>query len=193
MIPADKYYPAQMSGAVISAFAKCRSNEFDEAKIIKRYLYNLSIDTADETELENIGRIIGYIRPLVPEGFNSENILLLGGLPLETDIKIGLATVGGNLGGQLTTIAKTETGFMDLGTYRKFLKSIAVLKRYGVTLASVDKIVSVVSKDYTINFDDNKDIVVKFEKEIGYKNIWILTQIFYRVTTSPQVLITSGG
>ena len=119
--------------------------------------------------------------------------MLLGGLPLETDIKIGLATVGGNLGGQLTTIAKTETGFMDLGTYRKFLKSIAVLKRYGVTLASVDKIVSVVSKNYTINFDDNKDIVVKFEKEIGYKNIWILTQIFYRVTTSPQVLITSGG
>lgn len=193
MIPADKYYPAQMNGAVISAFAASRNKEFDEAKIIKRYLYGLSIDTADETELENIGRIIGYIRPLVPEGFNSENILLLGGLPLETDIKIGLATVGGNLGGQLTTIAKTETGFMDLVTYRKFLKSIAVLKRYGVTLASVDKIVSVVSKDYTINFDDNKDIVVKFEKEIGYKNIWILTQIFYRVTTSPQILITSGG
>jgi hypothetical protein len=193
MIPVNRYYPAQINGSVISAFGTAISGEFAEAEFIQNYLYQLSIDTADEKELENIGRIIGYIRPLVPEGFNAENILLLGTLPLETDLSIGLSTVGDNLGGQLSTISYTDTGFMDLGMYRKFLKSIAVLKRFGITLASVDKIVSVISKDYVIKFDTNKDINVHFNKDIGYKNIWILTQIFYRTTTSPQVLITSGG
>ena len=193
MIPVNRYYPAQINGSVISAFGAAINDEFAEAELIQNYLYKLSIDTADEKELESIGRIIGYIRPLVPEGFSAENILLLGTLPLETDLSIGLSTVGDNLGGQLSTISYTDTYFMDLGIYRKFLKSIAVLKRFGITLASVDKIVSVVSKQYTIDFDENCDIVVHFTNDIGYKNIWILTQIFYRTTTSPQVLITSGG
>lgn len=193
MIEADKYYPKQMNGPVISAFGSAGNKEFSEAEIIQNYLYNLSIDTASETELENIGRIIGYIRPVVPEGFNEENVLLLGGLPLEKDLNIGLSTVGETLGGQLSTITKSETSFMELGTYRKFLKSIAILKRYGITLVSVDSIVSVISKEFSISFNDDKDIIVHFNKSIGYKNIWILTQIFYRITTEPQVLITSGG
>ena len=193
MIPVNRYYPAQINGSVISAFGAAINDEFAEAELIQNYLYKLSIDTADEKELESIGRIIGYIRPLVPEGFNAENILLLGTLPLETDLSIGLSTVGDNLGGQLSTISYTDTDFMDLGIYRKFLKSIAVLKRFGITLASVDKIVSIASKQYTIDFDENCDIVVHFTNDIGYKNTWILTQIFYRTTTSPQVLITSGG
>lgn len=193
MIESDKYYPKQMNGAVISAFGAAGSKEFSESESIQNYLYNLSIDTASETELENIGRIIGYIRPVVPEGFNEENVLLLGGLPLEKDLNIGLSTVGEALGGQLSTITKSETSFMELGTYRKFLKSIAILKRYGITLVSVDSIVSVISKEFSISFNDDKDIIVHFNKSIGYKNIWILTQIFYRITTEPQVLITSGG
>lgn len=193
MIKPNSYYPAQMNGPVISTFGEAVNKEFYEAEAIQKYLYNISIDNANETELENIGRIIGYVRPLVPEGFNAENIMLLGPLPLEIDLNIGLSTVGETLGGQLSTISHTQTGFMDLGLYRKFLKSIAILKRYGITLLSVDKIVSIVSQRYTIEFDPNKDIVVHFTDDIGYKNIWILTQIFYRTTIAPQILITSGG
>lgn len=126
---------AQMNGAVISAFAAARDGECVSADAISKYLYNLSIDTANETELENIGRIIGYVRPLVPEGFNAENIFLLGGLPIETDAGIGLAETTGITGGRRSTLMRTETGFMELGLYRTLLKSIAVLKRYGITLS----------------------------------------------------------
>lgn len=153
----------------------------------------MSIDTANETELENIGCIIGYVRPLVPEGFNAENIFLLGGLPIETDASIGLAETTGITGGRLSTVMHTETGFMELGLYRKLLKSIAVLKRYGITLQSVDMIAAVAGKDYTVSFDANADIVVRYKKSIGYKNVWILTQLFYRTMTEVQVLIVSGG
>ena len=83
-IEANKYYPRQMNGPVISANGQAVNDEFSNAEAIEDYLYKLSIDTAQEAELENIGRIIGYLRPLVPEGFNAENLLLLGPVPIIT-------------------------------------------------------------------------------------------------------------
>ena len=194
MIKPVKYYPKQMNGPVISAAGNALNSRFADAEFIESYLYGLSIDTADETELENIGRIIGYLRPLVPEGFNSENVLLLGPLPLIQDEAIGLSTVGLNIGGQLSTVVISETNFMSLGTYRKFLKAVAVLKRYGITLKSVDYIVSGISNKYDIDYDeDTKDLVINFHESIGFKNMWILTQLFYRIATEPQVQITAEG
>lgn len=192
-IKCNKFYPKQMNGPIINSVGNSLCAELDQAREIQDYLYNLSIDTAQETELENIGRIIGYVRPLVPEGFNSENIMLLGTLPLAQDQDVGLATVDSQIGGELSSVVGSDTGFMALGTYRKFLKSMAILKRYGITISSIDKVVSIVAQDYTISYDANKDVVVHFDSNIGYKNIWILTQLFYRIATSPQVLITSGN
>ena len=189
MIEPSKYYARQMNGPVLSANAEALDQELNDAKAIENYLYNLSIDTAKETELENIGRIVGYLRPLVPEGFDSENVLLLGNLPLVQDEEIGLSTVGSQIGGQLSTIQTSDTNYMSLGLYRKFLKAVAELKRYGITLKSVDFIASTISQDYTIEWDeDTQDII---NDNIGFKNIWILTQLFYRIATEPQVLVVS--
>lgn len=192
MIEPSKYYARQMNGPVLSANAAALEHELTDAKAIEHYLYTLSIDTAKETELENIGRIIGYLRPLVPEGFDSENVLLLGNLPLVQDAEIGLSTVGSQIGGQLSTIQLSDTNYMSLGLYRKFLKAMAELKRYGITLKSVDFIASTISHDYDIEWDeDTQDLIIYFHDNIGFKNIWILTQLFYRIATEPQVLVVS--
>ena len=191
-ITANPFYPSQMNGPVISAHGNALCFECSDAEFIGNYLYNLSILTAQETELENIGLLVGYPRPLVPEGFNDENILILGPVPLEQDPDIGLAELGSTLGGQLSTIVVSETDFMGLGTYRKFLESVAILKRYGITLKSVDRIVSVLSNNYDISFNQDGDIVVEYKENIGFKNLWILTKLFYRIATAPQVIIMSG-
>ena len=192
-IEPNKRYPRQMNGPVISANGMALCSRFADAQAIEDYLYNLSIDTADDTELDSIGLIIGYPRPVVPEGFNAENIMLLGTLPLQTDQQIGLSTVGEEIGGELSTLVPDETNYMNTGTYRKFLKSIAVLKRYGITLKSVDMIAKNVTLNYELNFTEDGDISIDFQEDIGFKNIWILTQLFYRIATEPQVLITSAG
>ena len=131
------------------------------------------------------------MRPVVPEGFDAENIMLLGTLPLAQEETIGLSTVDAQIGGELSTIVLSDTNYMDLGTYRRFLNSMAILKRYGITLKSVDKIASLVSLNYELEIDENADIVIHFQENIGYKNLWILTQLFYRIALAPQVLITS--
>ena len=193
MIKQSKYVPKQMNGPVINAEAESLEREFNNADYIINYLHGLSIATADDTELENKGRILGYVRPLVPEGFNAENILILGTLPLATDAMIGLSTVDSEIGGRLSTTQSSQTDYMALGTYRQFLEKIAILKRYGITLKSVDEIASLISNDYTISFDANKDIQIHYTNSIGYKNTWILTQVFYRIATEPQVLVSSGS
>ena len=190
-ITPNKLYPSQMNGPVISANGKAVNDRFSDSQAIEQYLHDLSIDTADDTELDNIGRIVGYPRPLVPEGFNAENILLLGTLPLASDEEIGLATVNSQIGGELSSIVLDETNYMSTGMYRKFLKSVAQLKRYGITLSSINRIAAAVSNNYELVYDANGDITIAYGENIGFKNIWILTQLFYRIATAPQVLITA--
>lgn len=192
-IAPNRLYPRQMNGPVLSANGMAVDAEFADAQSIEDYLYGLSIDTAKDTELDTIGLLIGYPRPVVPEGFNAENILLLGTLPLQTDEEIGLASVNVQIGGELSTVVPDETNYMPTNTYRKFLKSIAQLKRYGITLKSVDLIAKNISDDYEIEIDENADIIINFQENIGFKNLWILTQLFYRIATEPQVLISSVG
>lgn len=191
MIKQNKNYPKQMNGPVISAFGNAVDSELKKAQFIEDYLYGLSIRTAQETELDNIGRIIGYLRPLVPQGFNTENLFIFGNLPMIQEPTNGFSTINSTIGGKLSSIYSGETGFMPNDLYKQLLTQIAYLKRYGITLSSVDKICSVIDKNFTIEWGENQDIVVTFNTSIGYKNLWILTRIFYSVATSPQVLIYS--
>lgn len=191
-IESNRLYPRQMNGPVISANGMAVDAEFADAQTIERYLYNLTLDNAEETELENIGRIIGFPRPLVPEGFNNENTLLLGPVPIESDPDVGLASVENMSGGELASIVPTATDYMSLGSYRKLLKGVAYIKRYGITLKAIDEIAKEVSNNYTISFTENQDIKISFSDNIGYKNIYMLTRIFYRTATEPQVLIQSA-
>lgn len=192
MIEQSKYMPKQMNGPVLNAAKAGIEHELTDAREIEGYLYNLSIQSAEETELENIGRIIGYPRPLVPEGFaDEENLFLFWTLPFEQNALIGFSEINSEIGGRLSTTKESSTGYMNLGLYRTFLDKVAYVKRYGVTLYAVDQIARLIDKDYTIEWNENQDLVVTFEKYIGFQNLWILSQLFLRIATSPQVIIYS--
>lgn len=193
MIKQSEYVPRQMNGPIINSLFMGMEEELNHSETIIDYLENLSIAKAQETELESIGCLVGFPRPLVPDGFNEENVMLLGTVPLEKDKSIGLSQIDSEIGGRLSTIEKSNTGFMDLGTYRKLLEKVAEIKRYGITLKSVDDIAQTVSTDYTIEWDEYGDILIKYSKSIGYKNVWLLTQLFLRICTEPQVTIQSGA
>lgn len=192
MIEQSKYMPKQMSGPILNAAKAGLESRLTDAKAIESYLYNLSIQTAEETELENIGKIIGYPRPLVPEGWAEEsNLFLFWTLPFEQNPLIGFSEIGSEVGGRLSTVRESQTGYMSLDLYRTFLDKVAYVKRYGVTLYAVDQIARLIDKDYTIAWNENQDIEVTFERYIGFRNLWILSQLFLRIATSPQVIIYS--
>lgn len=189
MIEKSKYLPAQMNGPVVNSVMAGLEERLADADNIKDYLYNLSILTAQETELENIGRIIGYPRPLVPVGFDQENIFLITSLPMEQDRAAGFSEIGSEVGGRLSSTQTSETNYMSLGLYRKFLDKVAYIKRYGVTLYSVDQIARLIDDDYTITWDEYENIEITFNNPIGFKNLWILSNLFFRFATLPQVVV----
>lgn len=192
MIEQSKYMPKQMSGPILNAAKAGLESRLTDAQAIESYLYNLSIQTAEETELENIGKIIGYPRPLVPEGWAEEsNLFLFWTLPFEQNPLIGFSEIGSEVGGRLSTVRESQTGYMSLDLYRTFLDKVAYIKRYGVTLYAVDQIARLIDKDYTIAWNENQDIEITFERYIGFRNLWILSQLFLRIATSPQVIIYS--
>ena len=192
MINQSKYLPKQMNGPVINSVMAALEDRLRDSKSIEDYLYSLSIETAQETELENIGRIVGYPRPLVPIGFEQENVFLFTQLPFYQDAEIGLSQVSGEVGGRLTGQDASETNYMNLGLYRKFLDKVAYIKRYGVTLYSVDRIAKLIDDDYTVEYNEDKDIVVTFAHSIGFQNLWILSTLFLKLATSPQIFIRTA-
>ena len=192
MIKQSKYMPKQMNGPVLNAAKAGIENELTSARAIEDYLYSLTIQTAEETELENIGKLIGYPRPLVPEGFaEEENLFLFTQLPMEQNSLIGFSEIGSEVGGRLSTVKESKTGYMNLGLYRSFLDKVAYIKRYGVTLYAVDQIARLIDDDYNIEWNEDKDIEVTFANYIGFQNLWILSQLFLRIATSPQIIIYS--
>lgn len=189
MIEQSKYLPAQMNGPVVNSVMAGLEERLSDANSIEDYLYSLSILTAQETELENIGRIVGYPRPLVPEGFEQENIFLITSLPMEQDSAIGFSQTGGEVGGRLTSVQISQSNYMSLGLYRKFLDKVAYIKRYGLTLYSVDQIARLIDDNYTITWNEYENIELTFNNPIGFKNLWILSNLFYKFSTLPQVVV----
>lgn len=186
MIKQSKYLPKQVNGEVINSVMMAMDERLEDSGKIADYLYGLSIATAQEKELMSIGRILGYPRPLVPEGFEQENVFLFTD-SLQRDIDIGFSEVGGSVGGRFVSSGASESNYMSLSLYRKFLDKVAYIKRYGITLYAVDAIAKSISNRYTISYDEFGDISLTFLENIGYKNMWILTSLFSRFCTVPQV------
>lgn len=193
MIKQSKYLPKQMNGPVVNSVMAALDERLDDSTKICEYLYGLSINTAQQTELENIGCLVGYPRPLVPSGFDDESsgFFLFTNLPMEQDVTIGFSNANSEVGGQLSTIARSKTSYMALELYRKFLDKVAYIKRYGITIYCVDMIAKLFTEDYTITYSENQDLELTFNSDIGFKNVWILTNLFNRFATIPQVIIYS--
>lgn len=192
MINQDKGLPRQMNGPVINSMLASMDRAIGPSAEIADYLYGLSLATAQEAELENIGKLIGYPRPLMPAGFSEENTFVLGTLPLSQDQSQGLSAVGTMLGGELVGYDDLQSVKMNLGQYRQALQIMARIKARGLTLKSIDEIAALTSNNYTISWDGHGDITVAFSDPIGFARVWILSQLFYKVSTAPQILVTAA-
>ena len=189
---ANTYIGSQFSGPVIQAMMDAILGSFQDTDDLVNYWKDLDLATAVGGELDFMGALAGFPRPLVPETFYPGTFEFgdSASFPhFDTTKGLGDSTtpgVGGILGSAISQP-------MDDANFRLLIPIAAILKYYGLTIYSVDLLAHWTGVPYTIGFTDgnDEDILLTFATEISTVQIWILTTLFDKYATEPTVVIVN--
>jgi len=159
------------------------------------FLANLSIDTADDYRLENIGLLIGYKWPSAPVGtFDDGNFQFVtdtSGTTPPAQVAYGFGSSSDPLiGGLLTDATPGIGGYIPSSKYRTLLKAIAMVKYNGLSLKIIVELSAQFSSNFAISFSSYGDVQVVFSTNIGTGNLWILQEAMNAVCTAPKVFFS---
>lgn len=187
----NDYLWKQLNGVYAQSTLDGCQNSYTATNELTSYLYNLNIDNASEKELENIGRLIGYVRPYVPDEFLSTNSLLFFATTEEPVFSTlhGFSSVDDLLTGGKFTSVNSNLSKLPLDIYRSVLKRIADIKYNGLSIFSLDKLIAIANVDYTFTYNVDHDIVVSVENTINIIYIYIFQQVFELFASQPQIII----
>lgn len=192
----------QFSGPAVTTFADGISNNFNKYKGYLSYMQTLSLETAQESELENLGAIIGFIRPLVPNSVILDKLLRFSDISLfPSTSEVGFSSLSkssfkllfspvlyfsptllfnaGDMkeGGNFSSLTPLDSNKMPINQYRIALKGVALLKWNKYSMFSIDTVCSYFSPSYVISYTANHDILIMFT-DISISNLYIVTLIF---------------
>lgn len=142
----------QFNGPYVQALMAAIQSEIDETAYIIEYLNELSIESADATELATIGDLIGYPWPAAPANTFNDNNFLFGtesSFPTLSDLN-GFGGVSTTIGGLLSSAFPEVGNIIPIGFYRLLLTQVAYLKYTGLSLTAIDQICYVFGPDYEI-------------------------------------------
>jgi hypothetical protein len=197
-IPRSPYLAWQFSGDVIQSCVEGVQASFDATASLISYWNLLSLSTASGGELDFMGALAGFPRPLVPPNFTSPNLFTYGAAAgWETvDVQTGFgSTANPGTGGQYVSAIGSIANPMPDSWYRVAIPLVALLKYYGITLYSVDQLVGGIAAlygtTYTFAYAANGDILAAFVAHIPYPALWTLQKIFNYYETDCVVFLSS--
>jgi hypothetical protein len=207
------YLAKQMTGPIIRTFGNSITQFIQQWVNYLDYRSTIGLMSAQENDLEMIGNIIGYIRPLVPNTVILEKLIRFSDYTTApSSSEVGVSSLnkdtnkllfspnlyfsptlffnagdlkeGGNFS---STLPLLDSNKMPVAQYRLSLKGVALLKWNKFSLKGIDTICSYFSTAYTITYNEYHDIVVTFTN-ISYSNLYILTLLFNTFfVTSPRI------
>jgi hypothetical protein len=191
----NEYLCKRINGIYGQAIADSCEQSITATNTLVSYFHDLSIDTANEKELEEIGKLIGFIRPYVPDAFILDNAFLFfdipGGGGRVVSYYNGFSSLSHpEIGGRFTSI-DTNLVKLPLDIYRDLLKKVSYIKYNGLTIVSLDNLLSLSTAGYLITWDVNHDIVVSFDPSyLSGLFVYVLRQIIDIFAVQPNILIT---
>jgi hypothetical protein len=194
----NTFLARQFSGPVIQAVADGLQASFDATASLIAYWNALDLSSATGPELDFMGQIAGYHRPLVPIQFLSPNVFTLGNSALweQVNVLTGLGdTTNPTIGGQLASVFGSVNSLMPDSWYRQIIPLVAQVKYYGLTLYTIDLVVGNIAAlagvTYLLSYKTNGDVVVTFSATITYMLLWVLQAVFSEYETSCVVTIVN--
>lgn len=182
------YLAQQFSGPVSQAIINSAKAQFDKTQFELDYIKNADIDTVQTDLLYYIGIWCGLPWPLAPEGTFEENMFWHSqaiDYP-ETSALHGFSA------GLLSSTSIVDMVQYPREVYVKLLKAWCKLRVEGLSLATIELLVSSFSTNYTLSYDANKDIVFTFLPNIESSSLFALRWLIPIVTTSPSVILAQG-
>lgn len=187
----NEFLLKRLNGPIAQATIDGMQLSFDSAKELTSYLYTISIDTAYEKELEEIGKLIGFPRPFVPNEYLTNNQFTFFDNPgtVTIDLDHGFGDLDfPEIGGRFTDIDQNLVK-LPLDVYRQVLKKFAYIKYTGFSIESIDNLMSLTGGDYEIAWNANHDIEVTFTPALSSIYVYVYGIIFNIFCTNPTVII----
>jgi len=192
----------QLTGPAVTTFADGISANFNNYAGYLNYMSTLSLTSANEGELEELGNIIGFIRPLVPNAVILDKLLRFSDISMfPSTSEVGFSSLSkstfkllfspvlyfsptllfnaGDMkeGGNFSSLTPLDSNKMPISQYRIALKGVALLKWNKYSMYSIDTVCSYFSSSYVISYTANHDILIMFT-DISLSNLYIVTLIF---------------
>ena len=152
---ASKYLASQLSGPLAQSVIGAQEYDYSLKDNALSYYQNISIDSALENDLTNIGLWIGMPWPTAPASLIAGNVFLFGTSSTFPHVNnsIGFGTTSNpSIGGLFTSLSANDSSYIPIDKYRALLKWFAWFKRNGFTIESIDRAANIFSTHYTINF-----------------------------------------
>jgi hypothetical protein len=168
-------------------------SSYEDTYALINYFYNLSIDTANEKELEEIGKIIGLLRPFVPSEYIIDNAFIFFGIQQSGarifDVNHGFSSLEHpENGGRLVSV-NSATIKLPLDIYRQILKKFAYIKYNGLTFTSLDYLLSISGANYEFSWNEFHDIVITIDSAVSVIFLYMYRKIFEFFATQPLILL----
>jgi hypothetical protein len=187
----NEFLLKRLNGPVSQATIDGMKLSFDAAKELTAYMYTVNIDTAYEKELEEIGKLIGFPRPFVPNEYLTDNqfIFFDDSDTVTIDYDHGFSDLDfPEIGGRFTDIDQNLVK-LPLDVYRPLLKKFAYIKYNGFSISTLDNLMSLTGDSYAISWNANHDIEVTFTPALSSIYVYVYELIFNIFCTNPTVII----
>lgn len=183
----NKYFIKQLYGTRIRGVVTAIENFLNINKPLLDYFSTLSIDSAQDKNLETIGRLMGFVRPIVNTQDFAETLFRF----TETygdDSLAGFAVTYSTSGGGLYDFLEPQYAYLNIEEYRKVLKAIAEIG-YSKSIQMLDRIAAIYDTSYLIEWDSHGDITITLNTAGVYKAAtcqYVLDKIY---TSAPQIIV----
>ena len=198
MIAVKDYLARQLSGLRVLQIAEGISQAFNRYIPYLEYVSSISIDSAQEVELEQLGTIIGYTRPLVPNSIILDKVFTFTSVvTAPTYSETGFSGTGIDGGNFSPLNLVLDSNKMSLAQYKQVLVALAQLKWGKFSVQSIAKIAYVFHPIFDIVYKTDHDIIIRYAKDplavlsISNTNLYLANSIFQKFfNSSPKVTAT---
>lgn len=144
MVNAEDYMPRQLNGEFVTMLFEELSRPFADTDSMLKSIYGFKLDNASGENLDYLGQIVGFQRPLLPERVTSSDAFtFLSNDPNQggderKSASMGFSSTDNPSGGaSMLSVSETKGALLSDAWYRTVLKSYAYLKWNGYNIDSL--------------------------------------------------------